>query len=98
MFFQFKTLNTFTAMKLRIKVKPASKTDEITREADGGLKVKIKAPPVEGKANKYLIEYLSGVFGVSKSKIILLKGETNSHKTLEIEADEKLITEILAKF
>lgn len=85
-------------MKLHIKVKPASKTDEIIREADGGIKVKIKAPPVEGKANKYLIEYLSGVLCISKSKIVLLKGETNSYKTLEIDAEENYLAKILSKF
>ncbi len=84
-------------MKLRIKVKPGSKTDEIVREADGGLKVKIKAQPVEGKANKYLVEYLSEVLGIPKSKIVLLKGETNSFKTLEIEADENRVNEKLSK-
>ncbi|MBP6731275.1 MAG: DUF167 domain-containing protein [Chitinophagales bacterium] len=78
-------------MKLRIKVKPASKTDEIIREADGSLKVKIKAQPVEGKANKYLVEYLSSVLNLPKSKIVLLKGETNSFKTLEIDAEEGYI-------
>lgn len=84
-------------MKLRIKVKPGSKTDEIVREADGGLKVKIKAQPVEGKANKYLVEYLSGVLDIPKSKITLLKGETNSFKTLEIDADENWVNEKLPK-
>lgn len=84
-------------MKLRIKVKPGSKTDEIVREADGGLKVKIKAQPVEGKANKYLVEYLSGVLDIPKSKITLLKGETNSFKTLEIDADENWVNEKLSK-
>ena len=78
-------------MKLRIRVKPGSKKDEIVREADGSLKVKIKAQPVEGKANKYLLEYLSDVLNLPKSKIVLLKGETNSFKTLEIEAEESYI-------
>jgi uncharacterized protein (TIGR00251 family) len=78
-------------MKLRIKVKPASKTDEIIREADGSLKLKIKAPPVEGKANKYLVEFLSEVLKLPKSKITLLKGETNSFKTLEIETEESYV-------
>lgn len=80
-------------MKLRIKVKPNSKTNEIICEADGSWKIKIKAPPVEGKANKYLIEYLSEVLQVSKSKITLLKGETNSFKTLEIDAEEQHVLE-----
>ena len=85
-------------MKLRIKVKPGSKTDEIIHEADGLLKVKIKAPPVEGKANKYLIEYLSGVLKMPKSKIVLLKGEANSFKTLDIEAEEAYIEKALSGF
>jgi uncharacterized protein len=84
-------------MKLRVKVKPGSKTDVVIREADGSLKVKIKAQPVEGKANKYLVEFLSGLLFLPKSKITLLKGETNSFKTLEIEAEEKYVNDILSK-
>lgn len=75
-------------MRLHIKVKPNSKKDELTRETDGMIKVRIKAPPVEGKANKYLTTYLAAFFGLSKSKVTLLKGETNQYKTVEIEADE----------
>lgn len=78
-------------MKLKIKVKPASKIDEIVREADGNIKVKIKGQPIEGKANKYLIEYLSTVLNLPKSKIVLLKGETNAFKTLEIDAEESYV-------
>lgn len=85
-------------MILRIKAKPNSRKDEIIREADGTLKVKIKAAPVEGKANKYLVEYLAGVLNLPKSKISLQKGESSSFKTLEIEADEKYVNEILSKF
>jgi len=78
-------------VKLKIKVKPASKTDEILREADGTIKVKIKAQPVEGKANKYLVEYLSVVLSLPKSKIVLLKGESNAFKTLEIDAEKSYV-------
>jgi uncharacterized protein len=84
-------------MKLRLKVKPNCKTDEMVREADGSLKVKIKAQPVEGKANKYLIGYLSTVLNLPKSKITLLKGESNSFKTFEIDAEENYLNDILSK-
>lgn len=80
---------------IRIKVKPGSKTDELVTEADGTLKVKIRAQPIEGKANKYLVEYLAGVLGIPKSKVTLLKGETNSFKTLEIDADEAIVRQKL---
>lgn len=76
-------------MKLHLKVKPNSKADEWIREADGTLKLKIKAQAVEGKANKYLIDYLSKVLGVAKSSILLAKGDTNQFKTFEINADEE---------
>ena len=76
-------------MLLHVKVKPNSKIDEIIRDANGLLKVKIKAPAVEGKANKYLVAYLAAILGISKSKITLLKGSTNQHKTLNIEAIEE---------
>lgn len=82
-------------MKLRIKVKPGSKKDEIVRESDGSIKVKIRAMPVEGKANKYLIEFLSQKLGLPKSKIALLKGETNTFKTVEIEAEEDQVLRLL---
>ncbi len=76
-------------MLLHVKVKPNSKIDEIIRDANGLLKVKIKAPATEGRANKYLVAYLAEVLGTSKSKITLLKGSTNQHKTLNIEASEE---------
>jgi uncharacterized protein len=83
-------------MKLRLRVKPNSKSDEVIREANGSLKVRIKAPPLEGKAKKYLVEYISGVLKLPKSKITLLKGETNSFKTLEIDAEESYVNDILS--
>jgi uncharacterized protein len=82
-------------MLLRIKVKPNSKTDEIIREPDGSLKVKIRAQPIEGKANKYLVEFLAQKLGLSKSQVTLLKGESNSFKTLEIDAHESEVNAIL---
>jgi uncharacterized protein (TIGR00251 family) len=85
-------------VKLRIKVKPNSKTDEVIREADGTIKVKIKAQPMEGKANKYLIEYLSKILNLPKSKIVLSKGETNAFKTFDIDAGEDYLNNVLSRF
>jgi uncharacterized protein (TIGR00251 family) len=82
-------------MLLSIHVKPNSKTDQIGYDAYGNLKVKIRAQPVDGKANEYLIEYLSGIFGVPKSHITLLKGSNNQHKKVEISGDEAKLSTIL---
>ena len=75
-------------MILHLTVKPGSRKDEFIIEPDGKIKVKIKEQPIEGKANKYLLKYLSEIFGVPKSKIELLKGENNPHKKVSINIDE----------
>ncbi len=79
-------------MILHVHVKPNSKTDQIEYDAEGNLKVKIRAQPVDGKANKYLQEYLASFFKVAKSQVVILKGSNNAHKKVEILASE---TEIL---
>ena len=82
-------------MLLRVKVKPNSKSDEVIKEPDGTIKVRIKAPPVDGKANKYLVEFMAEFLGLSRSKVQLLKGETSQHKTLEIDADETAVMNLI---
>jgi len=76
-------------MILHITVKPNSKTDEVQFSENGEVKIKLKASPVEGKANAYLLKFLSKKLGISKSKMNLLKGHNNPHKKLEIEMDER---------
>jgi uncharacterized protein len=45
-------------MKIQVKVKPNSKQQSITEEADGSLTIKLKSPPIEGKANDELLKLL----------------------------------------
>ena len=69
--------------KFKIKVVANSKVNLIDF-CDEYIKVKIMARAVEGKANKAIIEYLSEIFKVSKSKIIIASGEKSSIKTIQI--------------
>jgi len=71
--------------KLNIKVLPRSSKNEVVGQmADGILKVKLTAPPVDGAANEALIELLAEYFDTSKSKIKIVRGLTNKNKTVEI--------------
>ena len=74
-----------------LRIQPNSSKNEILK-TDGGIKVKITAQPIDGKANKALIDYLSKLFTVSKSSIEIIKGETSKDKTIfiNINDDEKL--------
>ncbi len=73
---------------LRLKIVPNSSKNEIIKSEDG-LKVKITAQPVEGKANKALIEFLSKTFKISKSSFKIIKGETSKEKTVLITYNDE---------
>jgi len=71
--------------KISVKITPRSSKNEITNTLpDGTLKIKLKAPPVDGKANEELIKFLSEEFKTPKSKIKIIKGLTNKNKIIEI--------------
>jgi hypothetical protein len=67
-----------------IKVKPNSKNQQITEESDGSLTIKLKSPPVDGKANQELIKLLAQKFQVPKSQIAIKSGIYGRSKVVEI--------------
>jgi len=68
-----------------IRVLPRSSRNEVVGElADGTLKVKLTAPPVDGKANEALVELLSDYYNVPKNKITIRKGLRSKSKIVEI--------------
>lgn len=69
-------------MIIRVHVKPNAKADSITIAENGELHIRIREVPVDGKANKYLVEYLSKIFKVAKSSVTISKGLHTSHKTI----------------
>jgi len=71
-------------MKYTIKIIPKSSKTEIVEEKDNFLKIKLCAIPEKGKANEALIRFLSKHFGVSKSNIQIVKGETSRDKIIKI--------------
>jgi uncharacterized protein (TIGR00251 family) len=66
---------------IKIKIVPNSSKNDIILE-DEFIKVKITAQPIENKANKALVEFLSKSFKVPKTSIEILKGDTSKEKTL----------------
>jgi hypothetical protein len=72
-----------------VQVQPKSSRDEIAGIHDGRLKVRISAPPVEGRANERLIEVIAKAFGVPKSNVEIIKGEHARVKTIKISGIAK---------
>ncbi|HOW34971.1 MAG TPA: DUF167 domain-containing protein [Candidatus Omnitrophota bacterium] len=71
-------------MQIDLKVIPGARKNFLKNE-QGLFKVYLTAPPVEGKANKALIEFLSEYFNVSKNRIAIIRGMKSRHKTISVE-------------
>lgn len=71
-------------MKLQVKVVPSSSKDGIAGWLDDTLKIKVKAPPEKGKANKAVIKVLEKNLHLPKGSIEIKHGLSSSRKTLEI--------------
>ena len=78
-------------MLIRVKVKPGSKTDSISWMPDGVCLIKIKAPPIDGKANDYLIKFLAQTLKLRQNQITIKSGHTSKLKTLELENSPEVV-------
>jgi len=69
------------SITIKLKISPNAGKNEIIKK-ENEVKIKITAQPVENKANKALIEFLSKQLKIPKSKIEIVKGETSKEKTI----------------
>jgi len=87
------------SLNIQVQIQPGSSKDQIISLHNGRLKIKISAPPVDGKANQNLIEFIAKALGVSKSKIEIVKGRTSKLKTLKISGiDQQSFSLLLNKY
>lgn len=80
--------DTENGLVVKIKIVPNSSKNDLIIE-DEFIKVKVTAQPIENKANKALIEYLSKQFKLPKTSIEILKGDTSKEKTLLFATQDK---------
>lgn len=73
---------------LTIRVTPNSSRDEVAGEVGGAIKIRLRAPAVEGKANAALIRFLADALDVRPSAVRICRGETGRTKTVEIAGIE----------
>jgi uncharacterized protein (TIGR00251 family) len=83
---KFKLHNGKHGAALTIRVTPRARKTEIGGVLeDGTVRVRIAAPPVEGKANKALVAYLADILGVRKNRIEIVAGERGLDKIVSVE-------------
>lgn len=84
-------------MILSVLLVPNASKNEIVGWHDGALKIRLAAPPVEGKANEELLRFLAKKLGLAPSELSIEGGRASKHKRLNIsltEEDVKIALEI----
>ena len=72
------------ALILTLHIQPAAKKTEVVGVHGDALKIRLAAPPVDGKANAALIKFVAAQLGVGKSTVTLISGDTARAKRLRI--------------
>lgn len=78
-----------------VKLVPNSSFNKIVDYTDEYIRIKISAPPIENKANKELIEFLSDIFKINRSKIKIVSGDKSKLKKILIS--DKCSNEVMQK-
>ena len=73
------------ATKIRVKVNPGAAKTQLVGVEDGVYKIRLAAPPVRGKANKELRNYIAKLVGVRKANVEISAGEHARTKTITIK-------------
>lgn len=71
---------------IRVKVKPQCRVSELSEAGDGTWIARVKAPPVDGKANAELTELVAERCGVAKSRVTIKSGAGARLKLVQIDA------------
>ena len=72
------------ALVLTLHIQPGARTSEVAGLHGESLKIRLAAPPVDGKANAALIEFLAQRLDIPRTRIDLISGTSSRHKRLRI--------------
>ena len=85
-------------MKLTIRVIPNASRSEIVEWRNGILKVRLKAPPIDGKANEELCRFLGTIFDIAPSLIEIERGSMSKRKRVHISLTLEEVERVLHPF
>jgi uncharacterized protein (TIGR00251 family) len=74
------------ALVLTLHVQPGASRTEVAGLHGDALRIRLAAPPVDGKANAELLRFLADAFAVPRRQVSLLRGETSRQKVVRVEA------------
>ncbi|MBU2551751.1 MAG: YggU family protein [Proteobacteria bacterium] len=72
-------------LRFKVHLTPRSATEGLTGLHGDALKVKVKAPPVDGRANEALVKFLTRTFGLRSGAIEVVSGHSSRNKMVRVE-------------
>ena len=75
---------------LNLRVQPRARCDELGEPVGAEIRVRITAPPADGKANEHLCRFLAGLFRVPRSRVELVSGERSRTKRVRVRTPRRL--------
>lgn len=82
---------------LRVSVVPNAKATQVVGLHDGALRIRLAAPPIEGRANEAVCVWVASELGLPKRAVRLRRGSTSRAKQLEIDADLLMVAAWIAR-
>lgn len=76
-------------MKLRVRLQPGARADQVLGFHAGALRLRVTAPPEKGRANEAAVALLARTLGISKSRVLLLSGAVSRDKLFEVQGLEE---------
>lgn len=77
-------------LHLFVRVQPKASSDAFAEIQEERIKVRITAPPVDGKANEHLVKFIAKACGVAKSQVEIKSGETGRNKHIRVSTPKRL--------
>jgi uncharacterized protein (TIGR00251 family) len=76
-------------LRFDVRLQPRASRDEIVGVHDGALRVRLRAPPVEGAANDALVTFLADELGLSRRQVRIISGIGSKSKVIEVDAEAR---------
>jgi uncharacterized protein len=81
------------SVTIPLRIQPRASKNEVVAMENGGIKIRLTAPPVDNAANEALVKFLSQLFSVARSQIEIISGHTSREKIVQVsgvaEADSR---------
>jgi len=81
--------STVEGVVIRLRIVPRASSNAVVGVHGDAVKIRLQAPPVDGKANKDLLRYLSKRLGVARSSLSLVSGERSREKEVLVRGSDE---------